>query len=99
MKTVGVRELKDRLSRYLDEVRHGEVVLITDRGTVIAEIRQPNTVLAGLSPFEQRLQPYVEQGIVSPAVPHDPKTYARPSFSMPETSIDAALAAARDDHQ
>jgi antitoxin (DNA-binding transcriptional repressor) of toxin-antitoxin stability system len=38
MKTVGVRELKNRLSEYLREVRRGEHVLVTDRGEVIAEL-------------------------------------------------------------
>jgi hypothetical protein len=41
MKTVGVRELKNRLSEYLREVRLGTTVLVTDRGTVVAELRQP----------------------------------------------------------
>ena len=43
MKTVGVRELKDRLSEYLRLVREGEEVLVTDRGRVVAELRQPGT--------------------------------------------------------
>jgi antitoxin (DNA-binding transcriptional repressor) of toxin-antitoxin stability system len=42
MKTVGIRVLKNKLSRYLDLVRQGETVLVTDRGEVIAEIRQPS---------------------------------------------------------
>lgn len=41
MKSVGVRELKNRLSEYLREVRSGEVVLVTDRGYVIAELVPP----------------------------------------------------------
>lgn len=32
MKAVAVKELKNRLSSYLREVRSGEVVLVTDRG-------------------------------------------------------------------
>lgn len=42
MKAVGVRELKDRLSSYLRMVRNGEEILITDRGEVVAELRQPS---------------------------------------------------------
>jgi antitoxin (DNA-binding transcriptional repressor) of toxin-antitoxin stability system len=42
MKTVGVRELKNRLSAYLRLVKSGEEVLVTDRGEVIAELRQPS---------------------------------------------------------
>lgn len=41
MKTVGVRELKNRLSEYLRHVRSGEGVLITDRGEVVAELTLP----------------------------------------------------------
>ena len=40
---VGVRELKNRLSRYLKLVRQGEVIVVTDRQEVIAEIRQRTT--------------------------------------------------------
>jgi antitoxin (DNA-binding transcriptional repressor) of toxin-antitoxin stability system len=41
MKAVGIRELKNRLSEYLRRVQRGEEILVTDRGTVVAEIRQP----------------------------------------------------------
>jgi antitoxin (DNA-binding transcriptional repressor) of toxin-antitoxin stability system len=46
MKTVGIRELKDRLSEYLRQVRAGESVLVTDRGEVIAEVSPPGQVRA-----------------------------------------------------
>jgi len=32
MKTVGIRELKNRFSEYLRQVRSGESLLVTDRG-------------------------------------------------------------------
>lgn len=41
MKTVGIRELKNRLSEYLREVRRGQSVLVTDRGEVVAEFSPP----------------------------------------------------------
>ena len=41
MKTVGLRELKNRLSEYVREVRSGEGVLVTDRGEVVAELIPP----------------------------------------------------------
>lgn len=41
MKTVGVRELKNRLSEYIRHVRSGESVLVTDRGEVVAELGPP----------------------------------------------------------
>lgn len=41
MKEVGIRELKNRLSEYVRLVRAGEVVMVTDRGEVVAELRPP----------------------------------------------------------
>ena len=41
MKTVGLRELNNRLSEYVREVRSGEGVLVTDRGVVVAELVPP----------------------------------------------------------
>jgi antitoxin (DNA-binding transcriptional repressor) of toxin-antitoxin stability system len=60
MKTVGVRELKNRLSEYLRLVRSGESVLVTDRGEVIAEFSPPGhgpadaSVPAGLLALARR---------------------------------------------
>lgn len=41
MKAVGIKNLKNNLSKYLDMVREGEVVYITDRDDIIAEIHKP----------------------------------------------------------
>src|SRR2546427_7866667 len=41
MKSVGLRELKNRLSEYVREVRSGEGGLVTDRGEVVAELIPP----------------------------------------------------------
>jgi prevent-host-death family protein len=41
MKSVGLRDLKNRLSEYVREVRLGEAVLVTDRGEVVAELIPP----------------------------------------------------------
>ena len=41
VKTVGIRELKNQLSAYLREVKAGHRLLVTDRNTVIAELRPP----------------------------------------------------------
>ncbi len=38
MLTVGIRELRNGLSRYLKRVRDGETVEITERGTPVARI-------------------------------------------------------------
>jgi prevent-host-death family protein len=41
MKTVGVRELKNRLSEYIRQVRAGEGLLVTHCGQVVAELTPP----------------------------------------------------------
>jgi len=41
MTTVGVRDLKNKLSEYLRRVRRGESILVTDRGEVVAELLPP----------------------------------------------------------
>jgi prevent-host-death family protein len=46
MRTVGVRELKNRLSEFLRHVRAGEGVLVTDRGEIVAALTPPNHGLA-----------------------------------------------------
>lgn len=47
MKTVGLRELKNRLSEYVRQVRSGEGVLVTDRGEVVAELVPPGQATDG----------------------------------------------------
>ncbi|HBA55896.1 type II toxin-antitoxin system Phd/YefM family antitoxin [Syntrophorhabdus aromaticivorans] len=36
MKTVGIKELKAKLSSYLDDIRAGERTIVTDRGEEVA---------------------------------------------------------------
>ena len=38
---VGVKELKNNLSAHLRDVQAGAVVLVSNRGRVVAELRQP----------------------------------------------------------
>jgi len=47
-KRVGIKDLKNNLSRYLRLVREGGHVLVTDHGDVVAEIRRPVSEPSGL---------------------------------------------------
>ncbi|MBI4482225.1 MAG: type II toxin-antitoxin system Phd/YefM family antitoxin [Acidobacteria bacterium] len=47
MKAVGLRELKNRLSKYVRQVQSGDAVLVTDRGQVVAELRPPGQFVSG----------------------------------------------------
>lgn len=63
IKTVGVKELKNKLSAYLRDVRQGTRVLVADRDTVIAALQEPGDLFAG--PLDPTLAGWVEAGIVS----------------------------------
>lgn len=70
MKAVGIRELKNRLSEFLRDVRAGESVLVTDRGEVIAEISPPGQ-RATSADYPPGLQALARRGLATlgPAVP------------------------------
>lgn len=46
MRTVGVRELRNRLSEYLRRVKAGERVLVTERGRPVAMLSAPTETSA-----------------------------------------------------
>jgi len=63
---VGVKELKARLSEYLRAVQGGEIVLVTHRDEVIAELR-PARDLPPPRESDDALQELAEAGQVSRA--------------------------------
>ena len=64
MTSVGIRELKNSLSRYLAAVKNGEEVVVTDRGQPVARIvKEP----AGASEGRGWLAPLIAKGLVRPA--------------------------------
>ncbi|MEO8185105.1 MAG: type II toxin-antitoxin system prevent-host-death family antitoxin [Deltaproteobacteria bacterium] len=63
MRTVGIRELKAKLSEELRAVGRGEVILVTDRGQVVAELRAPGTVPASSAVgFDRRVEQWLREG-------------------------------------
>jgi len=59
MLAVGVRELKNRLSEYLNRVKTGERVMITDRGRPVAVISPPP-----VTPADRRIEAMLREGVV-----------------------------------
>ena len=39
MTRIGIKELKARLSEYVERARAGEMVVVTDRGKPVAELK------------------------------------------------------------
>jgi prevent-host-death family protein len=74
MESVGIRKLKDHLSRYLKEVQEGREVLVTERGRAVAKIVP---VLSGEGGEAESLFALASQGLV-----HLPESTA--SQSLPE---------------
>jgi antitoxin (DNA-binding transcriptional repressor) of toxin-antitoxin stability system len=87
VKAVAVKELKNRFSSYLRDVREGEVVLVTDRGRVIAELRQPSsgTPLTG---HDRALERLSAEGVLVPGLPQDPRAYRPSPLRRPVVSAD-----------
>jgi prevent-host-death family protein len=77
MSSVGIRELRNSLSRHLAAVREGHTVTITDHGKVIARI-----VPAGPTKLEQ----LIAEGVVTPA--RRPKGPARDPIDVGSTVSD-----------
>ena len=67
MTEVGVRELRDHLSRWLDRVQAGEEVVVTDRGRAIARIGPSG---------QTRMEELIDQGVIIP--PTEAKTDSLP---------------------
>lgn len=67
---VGIRELRAHLSRYLDQVREGEEIVVTDRGTPIARISPANG--------RSRIDELIAAGIITPAPNRGPRAVPTP---------------------
>jgi prevent-host-death family protein len=57
--TVGVRELRENLRAYLDRVKAGEDVIVTERGKPVARLVAP-------SGADDRLQRLIDAGVARP---------------------------------
>lgn len=62
MKTVGSRELKNRLGQYLKLVSRGETLIVTDRGRPVARIVPTNSNGAERASVDQVLKQLEAEG-------------------------------------
>jgi antitoxin (DNA-binding transcriptional repressor) of toxin-antitoxin stability system len=76
MKAVGLRELKNRLSEYIRDVRSGEGILVTDRGRIVAELNAPGRGTAG-SDVAPGLLALIRKGLVEAGASNDAARYPR----------------------
>lgn len=95
MESVGIKTLKNKLSEYVRAAAAGEVVLVTDRGQVVAELIAPR-VRADATLAEQRLGQLMRRGLLTPAPasPAAPLPARKPVASLAEVlqQLDASRA-------
>ncbi len=66
MISVGIRELKTHLSQYIDLVKQGENVLITEHNKVVAELKFPEPESSTIGENQKILKKLVEEGKIIP---------------------------------
>jgi len=64
MQRVGSREFKNRMGRYLKEVRRGRSLVITDRGKPVAKIVPPDETETEQPSLTERLKELEAQGLI-----------------------------------
>lgn len=85
MRAIGIKAFKDKVSEYVRLASGGEVVLVTDRDRVVAELGPPLPGRAK-SADDARLADLVRRGILTPPLMKSPN---------PPSSIPTLLSAPR----
>ena len=75
MPRVGLRQLKNRLSHYVRQVRAGREIQVTDRGEVVAELVPPRRDAPATG--REGVADLARRKLVTPGLPNDPKVYPR----------------------
>jgi len=98
MRSVGIKALKAHLSKYIDLVRKGEVVLVTDRDEVVAEIRLPSQLVPSkVSRWDLALQEEARRGSVTLAKRSETRLAAPASPASDSNESQEILAEMRED--
>ena len=80
---VGIRELRDHLSSWLDEVTGGREITVTDRGKPVARIIPVNG--------RSRLDQLIADGLVSPATRSAEPARSRPPIPVKGSVSDLVI--------
>jgi antitoxin (DNA-binding transcriptional repressor) of toxin-antitoxin stability system len=84
MKAVGVKALKARLSEYLRMVKSGEVILVTEREEVVAELRPARRQQPPAGDVDEALDALAERGEVTrAAAPKADWTFRSQGLGLP----------------
>jgi len=98
VKSVGIKQLKARLSEYVREVRAGETVLVTDRDEVVAELRPARRQRPAAGSWEEIFQALADAGQVTRAsLPKKGWTWKVRGLGLPPGTAQAILDEIRAD--
>jgi prevent-host-death family protein len=99
MKRTSITDAKNGLSALIDRVRHGESIIIEDRGVPVARLEP--VAVHGRRDVEGRAARLQRQGIVRPPVSAPPKRLvaSRPPAPSGAASLSDVLLAERRDHR
>jgi len=97
MRSVGIKQLKSRLSEYLRLVRGGETVLVTDRDEVVAELRPTRRQPGTPDSLDETLESLTERGDVTRAsLPKGRWKWKAKGLGLPAGSAAALMDEIRD---
>ena len=86
---MGIRELKNNLSRYLKKVEAGERLAVTDRGRVVAELAKP--VAADAPASRSRYAELVAAGLIRPPLQAGDPLANWPTIRLPRGTAAALI--------
>jgi antitoxin (DNA-binding transcriptional repressor) of toxin-antitoxin stability system len=75
MRQVGIRELKSKLSEYVRQAAAGEIIEVTERGRVVAQLRAPGPIVDEY-PYPLLLKAASEGKVVMPKARVSPEAYS-----------------------
>jgi hypothetical protein len=85
LRTIGIRELKSKLSACLRDVQRGDVYMVADRGRVVAELKQP-AVCAAVDTVYPALAKMVIEGKMRPPLTKKGEGHRRALASHPKAT-------------
>ena len=91
VKTTNIRALKDRLSAFLRDVQRGDVILVTDRGRLVAEIRPPTIEAPAAGATAGKLRRLATEGVIKLGLPNRAGAYRKSGVSLSDKVVNDAL--------
>ena len=86
MASIGIRNLKNNLSRFIRRVSDGEHIIVTDHGRPVAELRPPLDATTG-SGRRSRYEDLLEAGMVRPPVEDGDPLADWPTIRLPRGTV------------